>query len=175
MQELIERARGLIAALPYIQRFRGKTFVDQVRRPCDAARPELQTGFAQDIVLLHAVGINPVVVHGGGPQINQIIDKLGLKSTFVRGMRVTDAPTMEAVEMVLQKISKEIVAHDFAPGRARGGALGQGRRSDCRAQIENAVIGDNGRRTRSMSDWSVKSRRSIQRCWRRCARPALSR
>ena len=66
--------------------------------------------FAKDMVLLEQSGINPVVVHGGGPQINQLIEKLGLKSTFVRGMRVTDAPTMDAVEMVLQKISKEIVA-----------------------------------------------------------------
>ena len=99
--------------------------------------PELREAFAQDIVLLQAVGINPVVVHGGGPQINQLIDKLGLKSTFVRGMRVTDAPTMEAVEMVLQKISKEIVALDLAPGRPCGRPLGQGRRPDRRAQDED--------------------------------------
>ncbi len=108
-EELIERARGLIEALPYIQRFRGKTFVIKYGGHAMLS-PELREGFAQDIVLLQAVGINPVVVHGGGPQINQLIEKLGLKSSFVRGMRVTDAPTMEAVEMVLQKISKEIVA-----------------------------------------------------------------
>ena len=109
MQELIERARGLIAALPYIQRFRGRTFLIKYGGHAMLS-PKLREGFAQDIVLLQAVGINPVVVHGGGPQINQLIDRLGLKSSFVRGMRVTDAPTMEAVEMVLQKISKEIVA-----------------------------------------------------------------
>ena len=107
--ESIENARGLIAALPYIQRFRGKTFVIKYGGHAMLSA-ELRDGFAQDIVLLQAVGINPVVVHGGGPQINQLIDKLGLKSSFVRGMRVTDAPTMDAVEMVLQKISKEIVA-----------------------------------------------------------------
>ena len=59
--------------------------------------------------MLDLVGINPVVVHGGGPQITQLIDRLGLKSSFVRGMRVTDAPTMEAAEMVLQRINKDIV------------------------------------------------------------------
>jgi acetylglutamate kinase len=62
------------------------------------------------VVLLKAVGMNPVVVHGGGPQINHLIERLGLKSSFVRGMRVTDEPTMEAVEMVLQRLNKEIVA-----------------------------------------------------------------
>jgi acetylglutamate kinase len=109
LQESIDNARALIAALPFIQRFRGKTFVIKYGGHAMLSA-ELREGFAQDVVLLHAVGINPVVVHGGGPQINQLIEKLGLKSSFVRGMRVTDAPTMDAVEMVLQKISKEIVA-----------------------------------------------------------------
>src|ERR1700687_3425525 len=109
LQEWIERARGLIAALPYIQRFRGRTFLIKYGGHAMLS-PELREGFAQDIVLLQAVGINPVVVHGGGPQINQLIDRLGLKSSFVRGMRVTDAPTMEADEMVLQKLNKDIVA-----------------------------------------------------------------
>jgi len=99
--------------------------------------PELRVGFAQDIVLLQAVGINPVVVHGGGPQINQLIERLGLKSSFVRGMRVTDAPTMEAVEMVLQKIGKEIVADISRQGGLRGRPLGQGRQSYCGAQNES--------------------------------------
>ncbi|HXW85038.1 MAG TPA: acetylglutamate kinase, partial [Candidatus Binataceae bacterium] len=70
---------------------------------------ELRNSFAQDVVLLDLVGINPVVVHGGGPQISELIGKLGLKSRFVRGMRVTDEATMEAAEMVLQRINKEIV------------------------------------------------------------------
>src|SRR5580698_2662040 len=108
---------------------------------------ELQIAFAQDIVLLQAVGINPVVVHGGGPQINQLIEKLGLKSTFVRGMRVTDAPTMDAVEMVLQKISKEIVA---LISRQGGRAVGlSGKDGDLIvAQKMKMVIADaNGRRS----------------------------
>ncbi len=124
MQELIERARGLIAALPYIQRFRGRTFVVKYGGHAMLS-PELREGFAQDIVLLHAVGIDPVVVHGGGPQINQLIERLGLKSSFVRGMRVTDAPTMEAVEMVLQKISKEIVADISRQGGRAVGLSGK--------------------------------------------------
>ena len=124
MRDLIERARGLIAALPYIQRFRGKIFVIKYGGHAMLS-PELRAGFAQDIVLLHSVGINPVVVHGGGPQINQLIDKLGLKSTFVRGMRVTDAPTMEAVEMVLQKIGKEIVAQISRQGGRAVGLSGK--------------------------------------------------
>jgi acetylglutamate kinase len=106
---LIERARVLIEALPYIQRFRGKTFVIKYGGHA-MLTGQLREGFAQDIVLLESVGINPVVVHGGGPQITELIGKLGLKSQFVRGMRVTDAATMDAAEMVLQKINKEIVA-----------------------------------------------------------------
>jgi acetylglutamate kinase len=109
LQDQFERARVLAEALPYIQRFHGATFV--IKYGGHAMLDEqLCEGFAQDVVLLEAVGIKPVVVHGGGPQINQLIDRLGLKSSFVRGMRVTDEATMEAVEMVLQKINKEIVA-----------------------------------------------------------------
>jgi len=102
-------ASVLVEALPYIQRFRGKTFVIKYGGHA-METSELRESFAQDIVLLRAVGMNPVVVHGGGPQINQLIERLGLKSSFVRGMRVTDEPTMEAVEMVLQRLNKEIVA-----------------------------------------------------------------
>jgi len=109
LTDSIERARILVEALPYINRFRGRTFVIKYGGHAMLS-PELGEAFAQDIVLLQAVGINPVVVHGGGPQINDLIRRLGLKSTFVRGMRVTDEATMEAVEMVLQKINKEIVA-----------------------------------------------------------------
>jgi acetylglutamate kinase len=102
-------ASVLVEALPYIQRFRGKTFVIKYGGHAMEAA-DLRESFAQDVVLLKAVGMNPVVVHGGGPQINQLIERLGLKSSFVRGMRVTDAPTMEAVEMVLQRLNKDIVA-----------------------------------------------------------------
>ena len=109
LTDSIERARILVEALPYINRFRNRTFVVKYGGHAMLS-PELGEAFAQDIVLLKAVGINPVVVHGGGPQINDLIKRLGLKSSFVRGMRVTDEDTMEAVEMVLQKINKEIVA-----------------------------------------------------------------
>jgi len=109
LQDLIERAQMLAEALPYIRRFRGNTFVIKYGGHA-MLDPQLRESFAQDVVLLDAVGIKPVVVHGGGPQINQLIDKLGLKSRFVRGMRVTDEATMEAVEMVLQKLNKEITA-----------------------------------------------------------------
>jgi len=109
LRELIERAEVLIEALPFIQRFRGKTFV--IKYGGHAMQSgELRASFAQDVVLLELVGINPVIVHGGGPQITELIGKLGLKSRFVRGMRVTDAQTMEAAEMVLQRINKDIVA-----------------------------------------------------------------
>ena len=109
MQDPITSASVLVEALPYIQRFRGKTLVIKYGGHAMEAA-DLRESFAQDIVLLKAVGINPVVVHGGGPQINHLIERLGLKSEFVRGMRVTDEPTMEAVEMVLQRLNKEIVA-----------------------------------------------------------------
>ncbi|HXN86474.1 MAG TPA: acetylglutamate kinase [Candidatus Binataceae bacterium] len=108
MEDLIERAQVLAEALPYIRRFRGKTFVIKYGGHAMGSE-ELRDAFAQDIVLLEYVGINPIVVHGGGPQITEMIDKLGLKSRFVRGMRVTDSPTMEAAEMVLQRINKDIV------------------------------------------------------------------
>lgn len=120
MHDPTERAQALIEALPFIQRFRGKTLVIKYGGHAMLSAP-LREAFAQDVVMLQAAGINPVVVHGGGPQINQLIERLGLKSSFVRGMRVTDAPTMEAVEMVLQKIGKEIVA---AISRHGGRAVG---------------------------------------------------
>ena len=99
----------LIEALPYIQRFYGKTFVVKYGGKA-MVDEELKVSFAQDMVLLKYVGINPVVVHGGGPQINEMLKKIGTPSHFVRGMRVTDAETMDIVEMVLVgKINKEIV------------------------------------------------------------------
>jgi acetylglutamate kinase len=106
---MIERAQILIEALPYIQRFHGKTVVIKYGGHAMLS-PELRESFVQDVVLLESVGINPVIVHGGGPQITELIGKLGLKSHFVRGMRVTDPETMEAAEMVLQRLNKDIVA-----------------------------------------------------------------
>jgi acetylglutamate kinase len=102
-------ARVLGEALPYIRRFGGKTVV--VKYGGNAMIDEqLKTGFARDIVLMRLVGINPVVVHGGGPQIGQLLAKLGKESHFVDGMRVTDSETMDVVEMVLGGlVNKEIV------------------------------------------------------------------
>lgn len=108
MDALIQKADTLLEALPYIQRFSGKTFVIKYGGHA-MEEEELQQHFAQDIVLLKFVGMNPVVVHGGGPQIGEMLKKLGITSRFVRGMRVTDAATMEVVEMVLGKINKQVV------------------------------------------------------------------
>ncbi len=102
-------AHILIEALPYIQRFSGKTLV--IKYGGNAMVDDvLKHGFARDIVLLKQVGINPVVVHGGGPQIGKLLERLGKESRFVKGMRVTDADTMDVVEMVLGGlVNKEIV------------------------------------------------------------------
>lgn len=107
MDELIQKADTLLEALPYMQRFSGKTLV--IKYGGHAMQDEdLKRHFAQDIVLLKFVGINPVVVHGGGPQIERMLSRLDIRSTFVRGMRVTDAATVEVVEMVLGKLNKDI-------------------------------------------------------------------
>ena len=102
-------AQVLAEALPYIQRFRGKTVV--IKYGGNAMVDEtLKSGFARDIVMMKLVGINPVVVHGGGPQIGILLEKIGKESRFVEGMRVTDSETMDVVEMVLGGlVNKEIV------------------------------------------------------------------
>jgi len=104
-----EKAKILAEALPYIRRFHGKTIV--VKYGGNAMTEErLKKSFAHDIVLLKLVGINPVVVHGGGPQIDDMLKQLGKKGEFIQGMRVTDAGTMDIVEMVLGgQVNKEIV------------------------------------------------------------------
>ncbi len=103
------KAKILAEALPYIRRFHGKTLV--VKYGGNAMTdPALQRSFALDVVLLKLVGMNPVVVHGGGPQIETLLKRLDIKSEFVQGMRVTDAATMDVVEMVLGgEVNKEIV------------------------------------------------------------------
>ncbi|MFW5679985.1 MAG: acetylglutamate kinase [Pseudomonadota bacterium] len=114
-------AATLIEALPYMRRFKGQTFVVKFGGHAMGS-PELTRDFARDVVLLKQVGMNPIVVHGGGPQIKALLDRLAIKSSFVDGLRVTDAATVEVVEMVLAgKINKEIVAaiHE-AGGRAVG-------------------------------------------------------
>ena len=114
-------ARVLAEALPFIQRFAGATFVIKYGGNAMVER-ELTRSFARDIVLLKCVGMNPVVVHGGGPQIGEWLTRIGKKSEFVGGMRVTDEETMEVVEMVLGGlVNKAIVSHiNQAGGRAVG-------------------------------------------------------
>jgi acetylglutamate kinase len=102
-------ARVLTQSLPYIQRFTGRTFVIKFGGNA-MVDPELHESFARDVVLMKLVGMNPIVVHGGGPQIGQLLEKLDIQTEFVDGMRVTDARTMDVVEMVLgASVNKEIV------------------------------------------------------------------
>jgi acetylglutamate kinase len=105
-----DRAQILIEALPYIQRFQGKTIV--IKYGGNAMVDEgLKQSFARDVVLMKLVGMNPVIVHGGGPQIGKLLERIGKKSEFVQGMRVTDRETMDVVEMVLGGlVNKEIVS-----------------------------------------------------------------
>jgi acetylglutamate kinase len=121
MQELIKKANILMESLPYIKRFADKTIV--IKYGGNAMVEEhLKESFAKDIILMKYIGINPVVVHGGGPQIGSVMEKMGLESRFVRGMRVTDSATMDVVEMVLGgRVNKEIVANiNRHGGRAVG-------------------------------------------------------
>jgi len=109
MQNLIEKASVLHEALPYIRRFHGRTFVIKYGGHA-MTDPDLKTSFAKDICLLRYVGIQVVVVHGGGPQIDVALEKMGLGSTFVAGLRITDEATMDVVEMVLGgQVNQEIV------------------------------------------------------------------
>jgi len=116
-----EKARILAEALPYIQRFHGRTIV--VKYGGNAMTDErLKASFARDVVLLKLVGMNPVVVHGGGPQIDEALAKIGKKGTFIQGMRVTDEETMEVVEWVLGgEVQQDIVGMiNHAGGKAVG-------------------------------------------------------
>ena len=116
--------RTLIEALPYIQRFAGTTMV--VKYGGGMASAHLREEFAADIVLLKLVGINPVVVHGGGPEVSRQMEKLGLKVSFVDGLRVTDAAAMEVVRMVLVgKVNREIVGLISAQGGTAVGLSGE--------------------------------------------------
>jgi len=110
MQEIIQKAETLHEALPYIRRFHGRTFVIKYggHAMIDA---ELRRSFARDVVLMKYVGINPVVVHGGGPQIDEMLAAMGVVSDRIQGLRVTDERTMDVVEMVLGgKVNQEIVS-----------------------------------------------------------------
>jgi acetylglutamate kinase len=121
MQKLIEKANTLMEALPYIRRFSGKTIV--IKYGGHAMADEaLKKSFALDVILLKSLGINPVIVHGGGPQINETLKRYGIISEFVKGMRVTDAATMAVVEMVLVgQVNTEVVGYlNQHGGRAVG-------------------------------------------------------
>lgn len=118
------RARTLVEALPYLQRFRGATFV--IKYGGAAMKDEaLADSFARDITLLQHVGMRPVVVHGGGPEVSRTMERLGLESRFVAGHRVTDAETAEVVEMVLcGKVNKSLVARLVRAGAQAVGLSG---------------------------------------------------
>jgi len=109
VKKLIEKANILQEALPYIKEFYGKVVV--IKYGGSAMTEErCKEGFARDMVLMKYIGLNPVIVHGGGPQINKVLQQLSIPSKFIEGMRVTDQPTMDVVEMVLVgKVNKEIV------------------------------------------------------------------
>lgn len=110
MKELIKKADILLESLPYIREFAGRTIVIKYGGSAMVSE-NLRSNFARDIILLRYVGIKPVVVHGGGPQIGKTLEKMGKKTSFIRGHRVTDDETMDVVEMVLGgKVNKEIVA-----------------------------------------------------------------
>ena len=110
MEELIAKASVLMEALPYIRKFFGKTIV--IKYGGAAMVDEaLKEGFARDVVMLKYIGMNPIIIHGGGPQIGEMLAKMGIESKFHNGMRITDEETMDIVEMVLVgKINKEIVS-----------------------------------------------------------------
>jgi acetylglutamate kinase len=115
----------LIEALPYIRRFYGETIVIKYGGHA-MVEESLKEDFARDITLMKFVGLNPVVVHGGGPQVGSVLERMGLKSQFVDGMRVTDEPTMDVVEMVLVgKVNKEIVAQISQQGGKAVGLSGK--------------------------------------------------
>lgn len=122
---ILAKAETLTEALPYMQRYAGKTFVVKYGGHA-MGDPEAARDFAEDVVLLKAVGINPVVVHGGGPQIGAMLKKLGVESEFVDGLRVTDAETAKVAEMVLSGgINKELVAWINSAGGSAVGLSGK--------------------------------------------------
>src|SRR5215510_6211711 len=152
MEHLVRRAETLMEALPYIRAFQGKTLVIKYGGAA-MERAELKEQFARDVLLLRLIGIRPVIVHGGGPQIGALMKRLGKQPEFVGGMRVTDDETMEIVEMVLVgKINKEIVGLiNHEGGKAVGlsgkdGSLIQARRRLHRlpsgAEVDIGLVGE---------------------------------
>lgn len=137
-----ERIETLLEALPYIQRFAGKTIVIKYGGAA-MEKADLSAKFAQDVVLLKLCGIDPVIVHGGGPQINHLLERLGVKSTFVDGHRITGDAEMAAVEMVLSgDVNKKIVAELV---RAGGKAVGLSGRDGALAHAEKHYLERGGK------------------------------
>ena len=131
----ISTAHVLVEALPYIRRFAGKTVVVKFGGNAIAGTSDHDalSLFAEDIVLMHTVGIRPVVVHGGGPQINEMLTRLNIESSFSNGLRVTDAATMEVVQMVLNgQVNPQIVSAINTHGNVAVGLSGEdGRTLQC--------------------------------------------
>jgi acetylglutamate kinase len=157
----IEKADVLLEALPFIQRFAGKVLVIKYGGHA-MENDELKASFAQDVVLLKCVGMRPIIVHGGGPVIDAAVKQAGITPRFVRGMRVTDAATMEIVEQVLVgKINKEIVAllnRHGAPAVGLSGKDGElvvarKRKSDGDLGLVGDVVGVNPRVLESIGDF----------------------
>ncbi|MDX8389846.1 MAG: acetylglutamate kinase [Mariprofundaceae bacterium] len=138
MKHTSKRAATLIEALPYLQRFADQTIV--IKYGGHAMVDEaLKSSFATDITLLKQVGINPVIVHGGGPQIGEFLNKLGKQAKFIQGMRVTDSETMDIVEMVLAgHVNKEIVANINRAGGKAVGLSGKDGGLICARQLQLA-------------------------------------
>jgi acetylglutamate kinase len=125
MEERISRINQLLESLPYIKTFANKTIVIKYGGAA-MTKPELKESFARDIVLLKFIGMNPVIVHGGGPEINQILEVLKLPVQFVKGHRITDEKTMEVVEMVLSgKLNKQITSLINSKGGVAVGISGR--------------------------------------------------
>ena len=143
----LEKAKTLSEALPYMRRYAGDTFVIKYGGHA-MGDPKLAKPFARDVVLLKQVGINPVVVHGGGPQIGEMLERLKIKSSFVDGLRVTDRATVEIVEMVLSgSINKQIVTTINAAGGTAVGLSGKD---------GNLIEARKLRRTRRQSDSNIE-------------------
>ena len=145
MHHLIEKANTLMEALPYIRRFAGKTFV--IKYGGHAMVDErLKASFALDVIMLKSLGINTVIVHGGGPQINETLKRYGIVSQFVRGMRVTDAETMAVVEMVLVgQVNKEVVGYLNQHGGRAVGLSGKDGTLLLSRKLLQEVCGEDGR------------------------------
>ncbi len=145
MKESIERAKVLVESLPYIQQFRHKTVV--IKYGGHAMVDEnLKRQFALDVILLNHIGVNVVIVHGGGPQINDLLDRLNIKPSYVQGMRITDGETMNVVEMVLVgRVNKEIVGLINHNGGRAVGLSGRDGDLVCAQKMQVSVSPEKGR------------------------------